>query len=150
MSYHPIKPPPYKPSESEHRIAYLKWCLDRIVNDSLLGVDLARKGKLPVTNDAGERELSRLLKTLFEHEDADDRDSWEHLYDFEKFKKDHEEALADIHCGDCTAVARTCCRCLAEDLYEIQNTVSWKGKIEGWALLNEWREAKKPKGEKHD
>jgi hypothetical protein len=43
MSPHPIKPPPYKPTDQEHQIAYLKWCLERIVWDELLSIDMARR-----------------------------------------------------------------------------------------------------------
>jgi hypothetical protein len=149
----PIHPPPYVPTEQEHKLAYMKWMLERIVWDELLGIDMLRgdllkktvkptvKQRLGLDPQEWEKRLQSLLDRLFrpEKEHAPDADAWENLLRFEDFKAESTKDLAGYHCGDCVAVACACIRCHLEDLYEIPSTVTWNGKHEGWYLYREFR-----------
>lgn len=52
-----------------------------------------------------------------------------------------KDCLSDVHMGDCTGMANTCERCLAEETYRIPSTVKW-GKGEGYTMLNRYFEIK--------
>lgn len=53
-----------------------------------------------------------------------------------------KDGLKEQHAGDCTAIACTCIRCLAESMYKIDYTANWS-KHEGHRLLNEYNKLKK-------
>lgn len=44
---------------------------------------------------------------------------------YEDFKKTAAESFAGEHYGDCTACPCTCFRCLMEEFYGIESTVTW-------------------------
>lgn len=145
---HPIHPPAYKATEQEHRIAWLKWCLDRLIWDRIYPVKLYRDDGHFKNPEKAEQELARVLALLFDHHEGDTEDTepyekvWLPHSRFDQFKKNQEESLADFHAGDCTAIAAACSRCHAEQLYGVPSTVTWNGKSEGWRLYNEWRDSK--------
>jgi len=134
LDNHPICPPPHIPTEQEHRIAWLTYCLERIT-DELMGVWLVRNGGIKNTTE--DFYLKPLLKGLFDG--YDDVDCWEKLHPYELFKKSYGADLASMHNGDCVACAITCSRCYAETLYKLDSTITWSGKSEGWALYHEYR-----------
>ncbi len=142
---HVIHPPAYKPTELEHRAAYLKWCLQDIVWENLLFIDMCRRGMFDnhpsLKTDPkvlAEERLQELLGGLFPVEDKDG-EPWERRFPFEKFKVAHEGYLAEAHCGDCVAVACACARCQTEDLYKVPFTATWD-KYEGNALYHQYRQ----------
>ena len=159
MSHHPIQPPAFKPTEEQHRIAYLNRLLKDIVYEDLFFFQMAREPgyrkfmsehrpywakddpNWSVEKEVEDR-FNNLLDRLFKHDDTDDLSAWERLIPYEDYKKSMEEDLASAHCGDCTAVAASCMRCHAEGHYGIPFTAVWMregGKSAGWRLLHEWR-----------
>jgi hypothetical protein len=141
-----IHPPAHIPTEQEHRIAYLTSCLNDIFYGDLMEINLFRTGKfLNVAKNASsitsqiEPALRHVDKIFEKWEEDGDKEIWENMIDYEKFKIDCLKYLSGYHCGDCTAVAASCMRCYAEDLYKIPYTANWN-KQEGWSLLNKYQE----------
>jgi hypothetical protein len=127
-----LQPPAYKPTEQEHMIAYQKHTLNYIFHDVLLGIHMCREGEWLAHTDKKWREEKieqrlAMLDDIFKRwEDNGNKDIWEAEWDYEEFKKNWTEYLAEEHCGDCVQICCTCPRCSAEDLYGIPNTVTWK------------------------
>lgn len=152
--YHPIHPPAYKPTEEEHLSAFRLWCLEDIVQDTLLPYWMAIRGQLDFIKrtdgvDIRDREHKHLHDSLDDMFSNTKRDGefwdtrWhvEHngLTGYEAFKSSMEEDLASHHVGDCTYVACGCARCHAESRYGIPGTARWGGGSEGNRLLREWK-----------
>jgi hypothetical protein len=134
-------PSVYTPTEQEHRVAYLNCVLETIVYDYLLSIQMIKDGKMK--DDMREKdgiksyskyELDNLLKGLFEKWGDSEKEAWENLVDYDKFKQSMIENLSDFHCGDCISAPMTCVRCHAEDSYGIKNTVTWETPREGYKL----------------
>jgi hypothetical protein len=150
--HHPIKPPGYKPTEQEHRIAYLTSCLNLIYYDVCMGINMVRTGKtkddlrkdIDGTPSMMERDLQWMDKIFEKWEEPGngDKEVWEAQLDYDTFKRDQEGYLEEAHCGDCTSVAMTCMRCYSEGLYKIPYTATW-GHHEGWKLLHEYNKLQK-------
>lgn len=147
---HPIHPPMHPVTEAEHKAAYYKWLLEDIVHDHLLTVSMCRDEERKPTStymtelfspDKGKKRLDELLDVLFTKKAGEDQNCefWDRIKTFAEFKAGMEKDLADHHGGDCTAIACSCIRCWAEDLYDIPSTVTWNGKHEGSRLYHEWK-----------
>lgn len=146
---HPIMPPAYKPTDAEHEIAYLRWCLREICDNYLLHISMIDDGSFSGGSStarslAHEREavLRRLLKRLFPNPDENpEAETWDAFWSNNEaglsglaaFKAKQELALADYHCGDCVAMACSCSRCGAEELYRIPLTATWD-KRQGYSM----------------
>jgi hypothetical protein len=146
---HPIQPPAYMPTEAEHEIAYLRWCLREICDNHLLHISMIDDGSFSGLGSSGrslahERDavLKRLLKKLFSMPSENpDAETWDAFWPkaesgvsgLAAFKAKQELALADYHCGDCVAMACSCARCNTEELYRIPLTARWS-KAEGSSL----------------
>ena len=134
-----ICPESYVPTDIEHKAAYRLWLLQRIVDDYLLGINMARKGHFGEGLDPeyAERELALLLSKLFDKEPSSDDEFWETMHSFDEFKKNHIRYLSEAHMGDCVCLPCSCSRCHAEQLYAVPLTATWS-KHEGSALYREW------------
>jgi len=148
---HPILPPPYKPSDAEHRSAYMKWCLTDICYNYLIRVSMIDDGSFLKMGGHSARDLAHeregiikmLLGRLFSS-DADE--AWDGLWPaddggtggIEAFKRAYAADLSSPHNGDCVAVAGSCARCAAEDVYSLPSSVTWSGKSAGWQLYSEY------------
>lgn len=134
-----LKPPAYQPTEQEHQIAWLKYCLDKTMW-VLMGIwmirdpEMAEYNKEMVTRkDIGERftlefqlkNIDAIIKKWEEvGKENKNADYYEANWPYEEFKKTYTAWLNEEHFGDCVYVPCTCCRCLAEDLYGIPSTLS--------------------------
>ena len=157
----PVHPPPYKPTDTEHNAAYMRWCLQTICDDHLLTIRMLDEGCFS-GQGSSERALSkeretrikRLLDMLFAPRGREDNEeAWDGLWTFDKngltglaaFKVCQEQNLAGAHCGDCVAVSGSCLRCIAEELYKVPSTVTWQNKSAGWHLYNKYLDDNKHK-----
>lgn len=134
---HPIHPPTPILTEIQHIAAYRKYLLEEIVWNDLFVIYLARKDPQKWNSVDAEKELSKLLKKLFNdnHQDV----CYDGIESFENFKKTWgTEYISEAHGGDCTGLAGACIRCHAEDWYDLSSTVSWKDKAEGHKLMYEY------------
>ena len=147
MTHHPIHPPAPVLTEAEHKAAYYKWLLGEIVHEHLMTISMCReeeKSPGPLAHlfspEVAKQRLNKLLDTLFTQKEGEARDCefWDRIKTFAEFKAGMLEELAGHHGGDCTAIACTCTRCWAEDLYDLPSTVTWDGKHEGHRLYSEW------------
>jgi hypothetical protein len=142
-----LAPPIKMPTEEQHKIAWLTWHLNDIYYDDLLGINMVRtqtmrddlRKNIDGTPSLIERDLQILDSKFDKWRKSGDKEIWEVIYSFDKFKQDKEADLSDIHCGDCTAVPSPCLRCHAEDLYNLPNSRSWNSKSEGWAIYCRWK-----------
>lgn len=129
-NYHPAD---YIPTEQEHRVAYLIYMLDDIYYSYLLGINMVRTGKIrddlrkniDGTESLIEADLNCIDEMFKNWRDKGTKEIWEANYDYEQFKKDHLQFLAEAHFGDCTCQPSSCMRCRAESLYKIPLTATW-------------------------
>lgn len=155
-----IQPPPYKPTEQEHKIAYLTHMLDEICWSYLLSIKMRKKDY--DTYDLGKKyqrfggrflnskqevleDMMYELQDFFDRafkEDAGENEPWENILPYEEFKQTWGgEYLAEPHQGDCIAFPAPCVRCHAEEKYG-QNSITWKDKYEGHRLATEYYKPK--------
>jgi hypothetical protein len=130
-------------SDDAHRAAYYRWCLEYIVNEQLLAADMYLKGGLGSISAKDcqvryEAIVTGLMKRLF-NGTGKDGDFWDTLWPggFDAFISHQKRQLSLHHCGDCTAVAASCWRCVAEALYGLPSSVTWS-RHEGFALLSDY------------
>lgn len=140
---HNICPPSPNISNDAHKAAYYRWCLDKIC-ENVFTADMLKRGGLGLSSareghDKADKIISDLMRTLC-YGTSDDQDPWDALWSggFEAFKAYHQSQLATYHCGDCTAVASSCSRCIAETIYQLPSTVTWD-RHTGHALLSAFK-----------
>ena len=145
-----VCPPAYKPTEQEHRIAYLEYILSIISYDYLLGIKMYKEDK--ISYKAGKKieskeeleqiikdRVDKFIKHYFGKWEESDLEVWETFIDYDEFKKTWGgEYLEESHCGDCNAHPCPCTRCHAEDKYKQDSSATWKDKYEGHKIYNEY------------
>ena len=136
-------PPPYKPSQAEVQLAAIQFVFENYVYDIMS--TLRDYHTYKETGDMGfwrdeSRFLDRVnyaLGLVKRYEESDDPNWWEGFVSKERLV-DVVDGLAELHCGDCTAIPCTCSRCYAEGLFGIPYTATWSGKHEGSELFHEY------------
>ncbi len=143
MTYHPICPKPYEPTEKEHLAAQRKY-FTIMLSEELLGIYMLLTGSMPRSIDKPRDEemierFSGLLNKLYDGPFEDEDYEMNNLVgDLETFKKNWGTSLKEEHGGDCVAQSASCIRCYAEELYDLPSSITWKGKHEGARLFGEW------------
>jgi hypothetical protein len=119
-------PPGYVPTETEHKAAYRKMWLERILDDLTL-IKLLRQNRIEPRNGPKTVEdcLEKFDKMFTKWEENPDVDIWEAIYPYEEFEKASIAALNDFHEGSCICDPCACFRCYNEELYDIPSSVTW-------------------------
>lgn len=154
-------PPAPTLTEKDVRLARGRYVMDTFIDHMMTMADAVRilsaqvESKNEVTEDAAavpalddkvvERN-DRVLKYAkniadrfydqLEEDVSDEGDPWDAFA--EHFDKYHKDGLNRMHVGDCTAVASSCERCYAEQLYDLPHSGAWKGKAEGHRIWSNY------------
>ena len=117
-------PPDYNPTEQETTTAYLRFCLEGVLYDAVLGVVMGYRKERD--RDISAQDLKYLDGWYKKWEDDGEiKDLWEYMFSYDEFKKGFTNALQSEHNGDCVKACTKCFRCDAEKLYKLPSTVIW-------------------------
>lgn len=148
-----LNPPSYNPSLEEIKLASARYAFDneifhifhyiKMYIDSLEGKQLQFPYTKEIVEENAKNALKKWDKSLEKWDD--DNDVWDCFVNPEWFNTVYVNGLSDYHSGNCTAFACSCSRCDAEDIFKIENTVTW-GKAEGskmeYAFMNDFKQKK--------
>jgi hypothetical protein len=142
------KSPPL--TESDHKLAMWRFMWEELSYElfDLVDTVLVANGKPGMTfkkmDESGLKRLKRDALRAAEriHKAAnleDDEKDFAELYVGERFNNYIRSEIenSEIHVGDCTAVACSCMRCVAEAAYKLPSTAP-AGKAKGWELYKEY------------
>lgn len=140
-----LNPPAYMPHSNEVMIAKARYAMQENVWDMMYNLEnyigYLETKELPkgYTEQELASEAKRSLKKWHSALDQwdDSKDIWDGLVEDEWFVRAFVNPLSEVHGGDCTAMAASCCRCHAEELFKIPFTANWT-KHEGYALYHQY------------
>lgn len=131
-----LQPEAYQPTEAEDKLAIIQYIYDNILwyhMQHMVEFMKTIKSGVEASDDVKQQAIKSsdiLNKCMDEEQD----DAWWTSYVSNINMQFLKERLSAMHQGDCTAVAATCSRCMAETLYNIPSTVTWN-KHDGHKLL---------------
>ena len=155
-------PPTPELSDKDIRLARARYVVDNFIYDMMAmaeglrllstpedaqGGEGAEKGA-PANDEATQKRLRRIASAMeaanrFEDQlskdVSDEGDPWDAFAGH--FDKYHLDGIYSMHGGDCTAIACTCERCYAEQLFDLPWSASWRGKAEGHRIYSAYSRA---------
>jgi hypothetical protein len=136
-----LNPPAYQPDAKDDSLALIRYAYEEyiwsLMDDLKTYVEQNEKqGSVDVKVRSDGLHAVESLNTAWFREDSDDINNWWEAYvpPSDKMLMYLKNGLSDPHEGDCTAVASSCMRCIAETYYKIPYTATWS-KAEGHRLL---------------
>lgn len=141
-----LSPPVYQPSENELIVAKAKYVFENVLwsiiyyTTEYLKIVNEESTKSETKKEMIKKEVDRYMEKWNKGMEvwSDEIEFWDAFLPKDWFKRAFIDSLSDTHMGDCTGFPSSCMRCHAEELFNIPNTVSWKGKGEGSKLYNEY------------
>lgn len=126
-----LNPPSYKPSELEIKLAKLNYALEEeawnIIDNleqyiKLLKGDKNLEYSKEFIKEEAKYSLEKWNKVI---NSSENKDLVDLLVDDKWFKNTFVNSLSSKHSGDCTGMAWTCLRCLAESKFKVKDTAQW-------------------------
>lgn len=144
-----LEPPAYIPTKEEISLAKARYVMEEniwgIVHYLIMYINLLEGKEIRRSNvytpeiikTSAIEAIKKWNEAMNKWNDVDD--IWEAFLDKEWFNSTYIDSLSVMHEGDCTAIACSCMRCQAENVFNIPSTVTW-GKSEGYKLYQEFNE----------
>jgi len=152
-------PPTPELSDKDIRLARARYVVDNFIYDMMAmaeGLRLLSETadtsettlNDPASEEARQKKLRRIASAMeaanrFEDQlskdVSDEGDPWDAFAGH--FDKYHLDGIYSMHGGDCTAIACTCERCYAEQLFDLPWSASWRGKAEGHRIYSAYSRA---------
>jgi hypothetical protein len=133
-----LNPPGPPLDEKDHIIAKCRYAFQNLTSDYIYDLLLYVAMKEGLTNIqydyiSADKIISNALSAqqyLVDCADIENQEPWD-VYGFgdPQYKEVLRGAINDSHCGDCTAIATSCFRCYAEQMYNIPCSATWSKSV---------------------